>query len=121
MTPTGRATPYNSVDVSMMVSMLANRDCEFAVRSGGHMAWAGASNINEGVTIDLSEVKEISLGEYNGEKVVHLGPGARWGDVYKFLAKHDQVTPGANVASVGVGGFLLGGESLILRTNLPFD
>jgi FAD/FMN-containing dehydrogenase len=43
------------------------------------------------------------------KKVVHLGPGQLWCDVYKKLADTDITVLGGRVSYVGVGGFTLGG------------
>lgn len=41
--------PKTTEDVARIVKILvANSDCQFAVRSGGHIAW-GASNIEGGI------------------------------------------------------------------------
>ena len=39
--------------------MLAQQDCQFAVKSGGHASFVGASNIDSGVTIDLGNLNSI--------------------------------------------------------------
>jgi FAD/FMN-containing dehydrogenase len=71
------------------------------------MHWPGASNIQDGVTIDLREMNSVEVLTINGEEVVKLGAGARWGDVYRRLEPVRLVVPGPLTDSVGVGGFLL--------------
>lgn len=66
--------------------------CKFAVRSGGHTAWAGAANIQGGVTIDLSNMKEIVV--YPDKKMVTLGPGNRWGEVYPRIEEQGVAVSG---------------------------
>ncbi|KAF5382383.1 hypothetical protein D9757_009809 [Collybiopsis confluens] len=99
--------------------------CHFAVRTGGHMSWSGASNIGlEGFTIDLQGLMlETEEGQGQGEergsdvraklskdnKVVSISAGARWRDVYSVLKPENLTTVGGRVGDVGVGGFLLGG------------
>lgn len=68
---------------------------------------AGASNIDHGVTIDLSNLSEVTL--VDDDQAVWLGPGARWRDVYDTLALHGLTVSGGRVADVGVGGYVLGG------------
>ena len=51
------------------------------------MAWAGANNINDGVTIDLGLMTKTT---YNSEtKVASIEPGGRWTDVYAELEKSE--------------------------------
>lgn len=79
------------------------------MRSGGHTPWAGAANIKDGVTIDLSLLDKIV---YNKEKsTASIGPGARWNSVYETLDDFGVLVPGARVGTVGVGGYILGGKS----------
>lgn len=55
--------------------------------SGGHMAWAGANNINDGVTIDLGLMTKTT---YNPEtKVASIQPGGRWTDVYSEVERSE--------------------------------
>ncbi|KAK0642399.1 putative FAD-linked oxidoreductase [Lasiodiplodia hormozganensis] len=54
LTPYCIVEPETEPDVSLAVTTLVQRTaCNFAIRSGGHSANAGANNIDEGVTIDL--------------------------------------------------------------------
>lgn len=109
--PTCIVQPHSVEDVSSVVSTLTSAGgtspCKFAVRSGGHMTWAGANNIDTGVTIDLQLMNSTI---YNEEaKVASILPGARWESVYKALEEYNVVVPGGRTGPVGVGGFLLGG------------
>ncbi|KAL3482140.1 hypothetical protein BJX99DRAFT_268527 [Aspergillus californicus] len=103
--------PHSADDVSVAVQTLTSAGgsspCLFAVRSGGHMTWAGANNIEPGVTIDLSLMNSTI---YNKEaKIASILPGSRWEAVYKTLEAYNVVVPGGRTGPVGVGGFLLGG------------
>ncbi|KAL8718432.1 MAG: hypothetical protein Q9225_004431 [Loekoesia sp. 1 TL-2023] len=84
-------------------------NCPFAVKSGGHMPQAGAANIQDGVTIDLSGLVHFSVRADNASTTV--GPGLRWGQVYAKLAAYGLAVPGGRSGDVGVGGYLLGGGS----------
>jgi hypothetical protein len=57
LTPKCFVQPHNAGEVAKIVTTLveANKTspCQFAVRSGGHQTWAGAANIEDGVTVDL--------------------------------------------------------------------
>ncbi|KAL4901185.1 hypothetical protein BDW74DRAFT_187841 [Aspergillus multicolor] len=109
--PTCIVQPHSADDVSAALQTLTTagggNPCKFAVRSGGHMTWAGANNIETGVTIDLSFMNSTI---YDKEaKVASILPGSRWEAVYKTLEEYDVVVPGGRTGPVGVGGFLLGG------------
>ena len=103
--------PYSATEVAKAVTALvkANKtqSCQFAVRSGGHTTWAGAANIEEGVTIDLSMMNSTTYhAETNTTTVL---PGAQWGSVYKVLDPLKVAVAGGRAPSVGVGGLALGG------------
>ncbi|KAF4471547.1 fad binding domain containing [Fusarium albosuccineum] len=100
--------PQNTEEVSSAVKTIVEQtDCKFAVRSGGHSSTAGANNIEDGVTIDLSLLSGI---EYYPETGLASGlPGTTWLDVYRTLDPLGRGVPGGRLGHVGVGGFLLGG------------
>ena len=72
-----------------------------------HTPFAGAANIQRGVTIDLQSLNQIDVAQDN--KTVALGPGNRWVAVYLKLDALGLATSGGRVATVGVGGLSLGG------------
>lgn len=73
------------------------------------MTWAGSANIEEGVTIDLRELNRIDL---NPERTLtSVGPGAVWEDVYLKLDAMNLTVAGGRTGTIGVGGFLTGGET----------
>lgn len=81
---------------------------DFAIRSGGHAAHAGAANIGStGVTIDLRGLNSIELSA--DKKTVSVGPGAKWGQVYEKLDELNLCVAGGRAAPVGVGGLSTGG------------
>lgn len=58
------------------------------------MSWAGASNIQEGITIDLGLLTATT---YNPEtRIASLLPGARWADVYAEVEKRESDLPLVN-------------------------
>lgn len=113
LTPTCLVQPQSAEDVSTAVSTLVQEEgsfswCQFAIRGGGHTVWAGAAGIEDGVTIDLSLMKDVVYHPQN--KTASLLPGGRWRDVYKILKKDGVSVTGGRTSSVGVSGFLLGGK-----------
>ena len=107
--PTCRFLPSNAEDVRLALEVLYEHNASFAVSSGGHTSNPGFSNIDGGVTIDLSSLNQIRVTNEDDEPAVWIGPGARWGDVYRFLEPDKLTVAGARVSHVGVGGFVLGG------------
>ncbi|GKZ55691.1 hypothetical protein AnigIFM49718_000774 [Aspergillus niger] len=95
--------------------------CQFAIRSGGHNSFGGASNIHNGVTIDLRALNTIQVQEAPTENdedesaqnkesqhTVFVGAGATWGEVYALLDPLGLSVAGGRAAQVGVGGLTLG-------------
>ncbi|KAJ5009822.1 hypothetical protein K4K57_008159 [Colletotrichum sp. SAR 10_99] len=75
--------PRNAEEVSKTVqALVATPECNFAVRSGGHTVWPGASNIQDGITIDLGLMARTT---YNHDtELASLLPGGRWTDVVNY-------------------------------------
>ncbi|KUI54257.1 Bifunctional solanapyrone synthase [Cytospora mali] len=101
----------NVEDVSIAVKTLVSlqeegHSCLFAIRSGGHSSWAGASSILDGTVIDLSSLNTIELS--TDKSTVSVGVGATWGDVYKALDPQALSVNGGRAYGVGVGGLMLG-------------
>lgn len=99
--------PRSADEVAQAVRILAATRTRFAVRSGGHTQWAGASNIQGGVTLDLGRLAWTRL-RPDGE-AADIGPGGLWGDVYRALHAHGRVVAGGREGNVGVAGLILGG------------
>lgn len=93
----------------MILQTVKEYACHFAVKSGGHARFAGASNADGGVTIDLVKLDEVELA--GDKKSVTIGAGNRWSRVYRKLEGDKLTVMGGRVATVGVGGAILGGKS----------
>jgi FAD binding domain len=76
-----------------------------------HTPFAGAANIDGGITLDLSNLNAVNVSADQSQ--VSLGPGNRWVDVYSKLDQLGVATTGGRVASVGVGGLILGGKYIV--------
>lgn len=104
-------SPQTAGDVSAVIGSLTTNasdgSCEFAIRSGGHMWFPGASNSPGGVTIDLQGLDSIDLSA--DHSTVSIGVGATWDSVYAKLDPFGLSVAGGRVAGVGVGGLTLGG------------
>lgn len=111
--PVAVISPTCAEDVAEAVRLLssaedkAGRPVRLAIRSGGHAVDAGAANVDNGVTIDLSRLNAIKVSE--DRKTVSIGPGAKWGQVYDKLDAIGLCVAGGRSAPVGVGGLTTGG------------
>jgi hypothetical protein len=106
ITPFCFVAPANTGDVVKALSILRGASTPFTVKSGGHNAFP-ASNIERGVTIDLVNLKTLSL--FPDQKTVSVGPGNRWIDVAHYLGPYQLAVVGGRVGDVGVSGLTLGG------------
>lgn len=100
-------TPRSTANVSAIVKSLTALQAPFTVKAGGHTAFAGGSNIDQGVTIDLVHMTDITV--KNDSQTVSVGSGSRWIHVTEALDPLGLAVVGGRVADVGVAGLLLGG------------
>lgn len=99
--------PENTFDVSILVLLSRFTGCPFAVKSGGHAAFTGASNIPGGITVWLKNFNEVILSE--DKSVAAVGAGNTWLAAYEALESEGLAVIGGRVSSIGVGGLTLGG------------
>ncbi|KAF2827528.1 FAD binding domain-containing protein [Ophiobolus disseminans] len=103
--------PRDHGEVALAVAALTStskfKPCKFAIRSGGHGTYAGASNIDAGVVLDLKNLNTVKYDARNN--LVDVGPGATWNDVYTTLEPLGIMIAGGRSSLVGVGGLTLGG------------
>ncbi|EGC49982.1 FAD binding domain-containing protein [Histoplasma capsulatum var. duboisii H88] len=99
--------PKNVSQVSFAMFVITQVNCTFAVRSGGHATFPGASNIQDGMAFDMRSINDIIIAP--DRKTAILGTGNTWYDVYKALEVHNLIAVGARAGDVGVGGHILGG------------
>ncbi|KAK4552246.1 hypothetical protein LTR86_010600 [Recurvomyces mirabilis] len=107
VTPSCFVRPASAEQVSYALAISEFTQCPFAVKSGGHAPFAGASNILGGMTIDLRLLNEISINDH--KNVTRIGPGNHWIDVYENLTPRNLSVVGGRVTGIGVGGLVLGG------------
>lgn len=101
--------PSNAAEVSSAIKILGSSTTPFAVRSGGHATNSGFSNIDGGVTLDLTSLNDVGIFQDGAHVTASVGTGATWGDVYEVLDTHGRSLNGGRASGVGVGGFLSGG------------
>ncbi|KAL6711710.1 hypothetical protein ACN47E_004644 [Coniothyrium glycines] len=99
--------PSNAAQVSTAILLSRLTQCPFAVKGGGHAAFAGGSSIEGGITIALDRINQLSLS--SDRKIASIGPGNRWINVYQWIEQYGLQVIGGRVATVGVSGLTLGG------------
>ena len=77
------------------------------MKSGGHAAFSGASNIPGGITINLEKLNELTL--CPNQSITRVGTGNTWIDVYDYLTPKNLSVVGGRIAAIGTGGLTLGG------------
>lgn len=106
-TPTCRVAPTSATDVSTALKILKDQQCQFAVKSGGHASFEGASNIDGAVAIDLLNMTSFAISA--DRKQVSVGTGLRWGQIYSQLDEVSLTVIGGRNSDIGAGGLTLGG------------
>jgi len=100
-------TPRSTTEVSAAVKIITSYNVPFSVKSGGHTAFAGASNAQGGITIDLRNLNKITVSD--DRETVSVGPGNRWIEISTVLEPLGLAVVGGRAADVGVSGLVLGG------------
>ena len=104
--------PSDSADVSLIIKTLSSlpgdpRHSPVAIRGGGHST-ANSSNVNDGVTIDMRIMNDLKVSK--DRKIVSVGSGGIWSDIYKQLDPMNLAVAGGRVEGIGAGGLTLGGS-----------
>jgi FAD/FMN-containing dehydrogenase len=93
-------------DVAAVVGFARSRGALLAVRGGGHNG-GGLGVCDDGVVIDLSGLKQITVDKPS--MTVRVGGGALWKEVDAATHEAGGSVPCGVVGSTGVGGLTLGG------------
>ena len=107
-------------DVAAVIRFAREHDLPLAVHGGGHNG-GGLGSVDNGVVIDLSPMKAISVDP--GTKTVRVGGGAVWGEVDAATQPHALAVPTGIISTTGVAGLTLGGGHgyLTRRHGLTID
>ncbi|KAI8088800.1 uncharacterized protein BX664DRAFT_331405 [Halteromyces radiatus] len=97
------ATPE---DISKTIVMATSHKVPFVVKCGGHSP-SGASSIENGIVIDLSLMRQVSVKP--DEQVVIADGGCLYGDICKASAEYGLACVGGTTSHVGIGGLSLSG------------
>jgi FAD/FMN-containing dehydrogenase len=107
-------------DVARVIGLARDSDLELAVRCGGHSA-AGHSTTDDGIVLDLSDMKAIDI-DLDG-RTVWAEAGLTAGELTTALGEHGMAVGFGDTGSVGIGGITLGGGVgyLVRKYGLTID
>jgi FAD/FMN-containing dehydrogenase len=93
-------------DVIKAVKFGRDHDLDTAIRGGGHSG-PGLALVDDGLVIDLSEMKGIEVDPET--KTASVEPGCRWRDVDQATQAFGLATVSGIISTTGVSGLTLGG------------
>lgn len=104
--PAAIARPTSLADIVRVVSFCAESGISLCIRGGGHNV-AGTATSDDGIMLDMRNMKSMSLDE--AERKITVGGGTTWGELDRMTQSHGLATTGGLVSTTGVGGLTLGG------------
>lgn len=102
------ARPRDEHDVAAAVRFAVDAGTPFAVRAGGH-SLAGFSAIDDGLVIDLRDLRRIDVDL--ATQRVRAGAGLQWGELDAATQAHGLAVTGGRISDTGVAGLTLGSGS----------
>ena len=96
----------NAGDVGRVIALAREQGLPLAIRGGGHNG-GGLGSVDDGIVIDLSPLKSVSVDP--DTRTVRVGGGATWGEVDAATNVHGLAVPCGVISTTGVGGLTLGG------------
>lgn len=96
----------NADDVSHAIAFARKNKLEISIRGGGHNI-AGNAVCDNGVTIDLSTMKNVRVDAQ--KRRAYVEPGATLGDFDRATQVHGLATPVGINSTTGIAGLTLGG------------
>jgi FAD/FMN-containing dehydrogenases len=93
-------------DIAAAVRFAAREDLYPAIRAGGHNV-AGLASVDEGLVIDVSPMKRITVDPV--ARTATSEPGLTWADFDAATQAHGLATTGGVNSTTGIAGLTLGG------------
>ncbi len=106
-TPALVLQPVSARDVAAAVGFARDHGLLLGVKGGGHNI-AGTSIGEDGLTLDMARMREVTVDP--GARLAHVGPGCQLQDVDRATQRHGLATVLGFISEVGVAGLTLGGE-----------
>ena len=104
--PAAIACCSGPADVQAAVRFAAEAGLYPAIRGGGHNA-AGLAMVDDGLVIDLSDMKGIFV--ESGTRTVTAQTGLTWGEFDRETHLYGLATTGGLISTTGIAGLTLGG------------
>jgi len=104
--PAAIARPGDALQVAKVVAAARESGLALAVRGGGH-SLAGQSVVDDGIVLDLSEIRDLEVA--SDRRTVSAGAGFTAGEYTNAVGEHGLATGFGDTGSVGIGGLTLGG------------
>jgi FAD/FMN-containing dehydrogenase len=103
--PAGIARCTDTADVVAAVNFARDRGLRLAVRGGGH-GIAGHSVVDDGLVIDVSQMKGVSVDV--DRRVATVEAGVKLGEFITETEKYGLVSPTGTASDTGIAGLTLG-------------
>ncbi len=104
--PLAVARPDTAAGARDAVRWAVSKGVRLRARSGGH-SYAGYSTLDDGIVLDLRNLRHVSIDRGAGTATV--GAGTQLIDLYATLASAGATIPSGSCPSVGISGVALGG------------
>jgi len=98
--------PRNAADVAVTVGFAREQKLPLSIRGGAHSV-AGLGTCDDGVVIDFSSMKAITVDA--ASRTARAEPGLKWVEFDKATQAHGLATTGGTVGDTGIAGLTLGG------------
>ena len=95
-----------TADIADAIKFARQAGLEISVRGGGHNV-AGRAVVDDGLMIDLSEMKGIHVDPV--ARTSRAQGGVIWRELDRETALHGLATTGGQISTTGIAGFTLGG------------
>jgi hypothetical protein len=92
--------------VADAIGFARSQDLPIAIRGGGHNG-AGLGSVDDGLVVDLSLLRSVSVEP--DKQTVRVGGGCTWAEVDAATHEHGLAVPCGIISTTGVGGLTLGG------------
>lgn len=93
-------------DIQLSLRLAAQQNLPVALRGGGaHVA--GYGTCQDGLVLDLSPMKQITIDPQ--KRLAQVAPGVTWGELDAATQAHGLAVPGPRNPTIGIAGHTLGG------------